>query len=136
MNHDARIFVAGHRGLVGSAVCRCLHAHGYTSVMTVERARLDLRDQQAVSHFFRDEQPEYVFMAAGTVGSMRANMARPAEFIYDNLAMQMNVVHAASQSGVQKLLLLGSSCAYPRNCPQPIKEEYLLTGALEPTKEP
>lgn len=136
MNHDGRIFVAGHRGLVGSAICRRLDADGYTAVMTAERAPLDLRDQQAVTHFFREHQPEYVFMAAGTVGSMRANMARPAEFIYDNLAMQMNVVHAASQSGVRKLLLLGSSCAYPRDCPQPIKEECLLTGALEPTNEP
>jgi len=132
----ARIFVAGHTGLVGSALCRRLHADGYSSVLTADRADLDLRDQTAVDRWFAEHRPEYVFMAAGTVGGIQANASRPAEFIYDNLAMQMAVIQAAHRSGVRKLLLIGSSCVYPRDCPQPIKEECLLTGPLEPTSEP
>ena len=136
MELDARIFVAGHKGLVGSALCRRLHAAGYTAVLTADRAELDLRDRAAVECWFRDNRPEYVFMAAGTVGGIMANATRPAEFIFDNLAMQIAVAHAAYLSGTTKLLMLGSSCIYPRECPQPIKEEYLLTGPLEPTNEP
>jgi len=136
MEPGARIFVAGHKGLVGSALCRRLRADGYTSILTVDRAGLDLRDRAAVERWFRDNRPEYVFMAAGTVGGIMANATRPAEFIFDNLAMQIAVAHAAYLSGTKKLLMLGSSCIYPRDCPQPIKEEYLLTGPLEPTNEP
>ncbi len=136
LDPHARIFVAGHTGLVGSALCRRLRADGYTSVLTVDRADLDLRNQAAVEHWFLDYQPEYVFMAAGTVGGIRANAARPAEFIYDNLAMQMAVTHAAYRSGTRKLLVIGSSCAYPKDAPQPIVEGALLTGPLEPTSEP
>lgn len=136
VERDARIFVAGHRGLVGSALCRRLAAAGHMNVVTTGRDRLDLRDHAAVDRWFREHRPEYVFMAAGTVGGIMANATRPAEFIYDNLAMQLAVAHAAYQHGVRKLLMLGSSCVYPRECPQPIKEEYLLTGPLEPTNEP
>jgi GDP-L-fucose synthase len=132
----SRIFVAGHTGLVGSALCRRLHTDGYTSVLTATRAELDLRDQAAVERWFDLNRPEYVFMAAGTVGGIRANATRPAEFIYDNLAMHTAVTHAAYRSGARKLLLLGSACAYPKECPQPITEECLLTGPLETTSEP
>ncbi len=136
MEHNARIFVAGHNGLVGSALCRRLRTAGFSSVLTVDRGELDLRDQPAVERWFRANRPEYVFMAAGTVGGIMANATRPAEFIYDNLAMQLAVANAAYLTGTGKLLMLGSSCVYPRECPQPIKEEYLLTGPLEPTNEP
>ena len=136
VKHNARIFVAGHNGLIGSALCRRLRPSGYESVLTVDRSELDLCDQAAVARWFRANQPEYVFMAAGTVGGIMANATRPAEFIYDNLAMQLAVAHAAHLSGTTKLMMLGSSCVYPRECPQPIKEEYLLTGPLEPTNEP
>lgn len=135
MRRDARIFVAGHRGLVGAALCRRLHADGYTHVLTADRTDLDLRDRSSVERWCLDQRPEYILMAAGTVGGIMANTTRPAEFIFDNLAMQIAVAHAAYLCGTRKLLLLGSSCIYPRECPQPIKEEYLLTGPLEPTNE-
>ncbi|MGE0449027.1 MAG: GDP-L-fucose synthase family protein [Vicinamibacterales bacterium] len=136
MQRDARIFVAGHRGLVGSAVCRHLDAQGFRNVLTATRDELDLRDQSAVNRWFDGARPEYVFVVAGTVGGILANSTRPAEFIYDNLMIHATTVHAAHLCGVKKLLYLGSSCIYPRESPQPIREEYLLTGALEPTNEP
>ncbi|MBI3529690.1 MAG: GDP-L-fucose synthase [Betaproteobacteria bacterium] len=133
MKLDARIYVAGHRGLVGSAIVRRLHAAGYTSIITRTHAELDLIDQRAVKQFFEAERPEYVFLAAAKVGGILANDTFPAEFIHENLAIQTNVIHEAWRGGVKRLLFLGSSCIYPRDCPQPIKEEYLLTGPLEPT---
>jgi len=136
ISKDARIYVAGHAGLVGSAVTRRLRGGGYTNLLTAERDDLDLRDQGAVNRWFETNRPEYVFLVAGTVGGILANSARPAEFIYDNLMIHATVVHAAYREGVRKLLYLGSSCIYPRECPQPMKEEYLLTGLLEPTNEP
>jgi GDP-L-fucose synthase len=136
MERHARIFVAGHGGLVGSALCRRLRSGGFENLLTVTRQALDLRDQAAVHAWFRRERPEYVFVAAGTVGGILANSTRPAEFIYDNLMIHATVVHAAHLSGVGKLLYLGSSCIYPRVCPQPIREDSLLTGELEPTNEP
>jgi GDP-L-fucose synthase len=136
ISKDARIYVAGHAGLVGSAVTRRLRGGGYTNLLTAERDDLDLRDQGAVNRWFETNRPEYVFLVAGTVAGILANSARPAEFIYDNLMIHATVVHAAYREGVRKLLYLGSSCIYPRECPQPMKEEYLLTGLLEPTNEP
>jgi GDP-L-fucose synthase len=136
MDRDARIYVAGHRGLVGSALMRRLQAGGYTNLITRTHAELDLTDQAAVREFFEREQPEYVFLAAAKVGGILANDTYPAEFIRDNLAIQTNVIHEAWRAGVKRLLFLGSSCIYPRDCPQPIKEEYLLTGPLEPTNRP
>lgn len=136
MTRESKIYVAGHRGLVGSALCRKLRAEGYRNLLTATREQLDLRDQAAVNYWFRANRPEYVFLVAGTVGGILANSTRPAEFIYDNLMIHATVVHAAHLYGVRKLLYLGSSCIYPRECPQPMKEEYLLTGALEPTNEP
>ena len=136
MNLDARIFVAGSRGLVGSAIVRRLERAGATRLLTATRGQLDLRDQAAVSYWFRANRPEYVFLVAGTVGGIFANSTRPAEFIYDNMLIHATVVHAAHQYGVRKLLYLGSSCIYPRMAPQPMKEEHLLTGLLEPTNEP
>jgi GDP-L-fucose synthase len=133
---SARVYVAGHTGLVGSAVLRRLRAEGYTSVLTATREQLDLRDQAAVNYWFRANRPEYVFLVAGTVGGIWANSTRPAEFIYDNMMIHATVVHAAHQYGVAKLLYLGSSCIYPRECPQPMREEELLSGYLEPTNEP
>ena len=135
INHDSRIYVAGHAGLVGSAMMRRLEQEGYSNIQTATRGQLDLRDQAAVNGWFRAHRPEYVFLVAGTVGGILANSARPAEFIYDNLMIHATVVHAAHLFGVRKLLYLGSSCIYPRECPQPITEEYLLTGPLEPTNE-
>jgi GDP-L-fucose synthase len=135
MNSSARIFVAGHAGLVGSALVRRLRAQGYENLVTASRQQLDLRDQAAVTYWFRANRPDYVFLVAGTVGGILANSTRPAEFIYDNLMIHATVVHAAHQFEAKKLLYLGSSCIYPRECPQPIREEYLLTGALEPTNE-
>jgi GDP-L-fucose synthase len=132
---SARVFVAGHRGLVGSAVLRRLRAEGVTTIQTATREQLDLRDQAAVNYWFRANRPEYVFLVAGTVGGILANSTRPAEFIYDNMLIHATVVHAAYVYGAKKLLYLGSSCIYPRECPQPMKEEYLLTGPLEPTNE-
>jgi len=132
---DARIFVAGHGGLVGSAVLRRLEDEGFTNVLTATRDQLDLRDQAAVNSWFGANRPEYVFLAAGTVGGILANSTRPAEFIYDNMMIHATVVHAAHLFDVTKLLYLGSSCIYPRACPQPMKEEYLLSSPLEPTNE-
>jgi GDP-L-fucose synthase len=134
MNH--RIFVAGHAGLVGSAIVRRLQRDGGQHVLTATRDQLDLRDQAAVNYWFRANRPEYVYLVAGTVGGIMANSTRPAEFIYDNMMIHATVVHAAHQFGVKKLLYLGSSCIYPRLCPQPMKEEHLLSGYLEPTNEP
>jgi GDP-L-fucose synthase len=136
MHVDARIFVAGHRGLVGSAVMRRLESAGYTNLLTASREQLDLRDQAAVNYWFKANRPEFVFLVAGTVGGILANSTRPAEFIYDNMMIHATVVHSAHTFGVRKLLYLGSSCIYPRECPQPMTEEMLLTGALEPTNEP
>lgn len=135
MNHKDRVFVAGHAGLVGSALARRLQADGVGTVLTATRDQLDLRDQAAVTDWFRANRPEFVYLAAGTVGGILANATRPAEFIYDNMMIHATVVHAAHQFGVKKLLYLGSSCIYPRNCQQPMTEEQLLTGALEPTNE-
>jgi GDP-L-fucose synthase len=136
MNKDAKIYVAGHRGLVGSALMRKLDAQGYTNVITRTHAELDLTNQCAVADFFQTEKPEYVFLAAAKVGGIHANNTYPAEFIHENLAIQSNVIHQSYLAGVKRLLFLGSSCIYPRDCPQPIKEEYLLTGELEPTNRP
>ena len=133
--HDARIFVAGHRGLVGSAIVRRLTAGGYTEILTASRDQLDLRDQAAVNYWFKAHRPEYVYLVAGTVGGILANSTRPAEFLYDNLMIHATVVESARQYDVTKLLYLGSSCIYPRDAPQPIIEEALLTGPLEPTNE-
>jgi GDP-L-fucose synthase len=135
MEPGARIFIAGHSGLVGSALMRRVQAEGFSSVLTATRDQLDLRDQAAVNYWFRANRPDYVFLAAGTVGGILANSTRPAEFIYDNMLIHATVVHSAYLHGATKLLYLGSSCIYPRACPQPIKEEYLLTGELEPTNE-
>jgi len=132
---SARIFVAGHRGLVGSAILRRLRVGGYQNLLTATREQLDLRDQAAVNYWFRANRPEYVFLVAGTVGGILANATRPAEFLYDNMMIHATVVHAAHLYGASRLLYLGSSCVYPRDCPQPIKEEYLLTGPLEATNE-
>ena len=135
MDHGSRIFVAGHRGLVGSAISRSLRRAGYFNLLERPRSVLDLCDQGAVEAFFRQERPEYVFMAAAKVGGILANSTYPADFILENLAVQNNVIDAAYRHGAAKLLFLGSSCIYPRMAPQPIKEEYLLTGPLEPTNE-
>jgi GDP-L-fucose synthase len=133
---DARVYVAGHGGLVGSAIVRRLRADGFTTLLTATREQLDLRDQAAVNYWFKANRPEYVFMVAGTVGGIHANSTRPAEFIYDNLMMHATVVHASYLHGIKRLLYLGSSCIYPRESAQPIREEALLTGLLEPTNEP
>jgi len=132
---SSRIFVAGHRGLVGSAIVRHLEKRGYLNLILATRDDVDLRDQAAVSRFFARQRPEFVFVSAAKVGGILANSTHPAEFLYDNLAIQTNVIHAAWQNGAQKLVFLGSSCIYPQLAPQPIKEEYLLTGPLEPTNE-
>jgi len=136
MTSSSRIFVAGHKGLVGSALCRRLAAEGYRNLVLRSHDELDLRDQAAVERFFRQESPEYVFLAAAKVGGILANTTYPADFIRDNLAIQINVIDAAHRHGVSKLLFLGSSCIYPALAPQPMREEYLLTGPLEPTNEP
>lgn len=135
MRPDSRIFVAGHRGLVGSALVRRLQQDGFERILTATRDQLDLRDHVAVHDWFRTHRPEYVMLAAGTVGGILANATRPAEFIHDNLLIQASVVHAAHVNRVAKLLYLGCACMYPRECPQPIREECLLTGPLEPTSE-
>ncbi len=134
--HNGRVFVAGHKGLVGSAIIRRLEKDGFKEILVATKAQLDLRDQAAVNYWFRANRPEYVFLVAGTVGGILANSTRPAEFIYDNMMIHGTVVHAAYLFGVTKLLYLGSSCIYPRECPQPMKEEHLLSGYLEPTNEP
>lgn len=136
MERDSRIFIAGHRGMVGSAIYRNLQQKGFTRLLTRSSAELDLRNQQAVHDFFRNEQPEYVFLAAAKVGGIVANNTYRADFLYENLMIEANVIHAAYTSGVKKLLFLGSSCIYPKLAPQPLKEEYLLTGLLESTNEP
>jgi GDP-L-fucose synthase len=136
VNRDASIFVAGHRGMVGSAIVRRLQALGFENVVTRTHAELDLLDQRAVNEFLRSQQPNYIFIAAAKVGGIQANNEFRADFIYQNLMIEANLVHGAHLHGVQRLMLLGSSCIYPRDCPQPIKEEYLLTGPLEPTNEP
>ena len=136
MDRHSKTYVAGHRGLVGSAILRKLTFEGYTNLVTVDREDLDLRDQSAVEAWFRATRPEHVFLVAGTVGGILANATRPAEFIYDNMMIHATVVHAAHRHGVRKLLYLGSSCIYPRDCPQPMREEHLLSGPLEPTNEP
>ena len=135
MDKNATVFVSGHRGLVGSALVRTLRASGYTNLLMATREQLDLRDQAAVNYWFKAHRPEYVFLAAGTVGGILANSTRPAEFVYDNMLIHATVVHAAHRYDVRKLLYLGSSCIYPRLAPQPMREEALLTGALEATNE-
>jgi GDP-L-fucose synthase len=132
----SKVYVAGHRGLAGSAIMRRLGREGCANIVIRTHAELDLTDQAAVIRFFAEERPEYVFLAAAKVGGILANSTRPAEFIRDNLAIQTNVIRAAHEFGVKRLLFLGSSCIYPRDCPQPIREEYLLTGPLEPTNRP
>src|SRR5437870_3906916 len=132
---SARVYVAGHGGLVGSAIVRRLQREGLRNLVTATRDQLDLRDQAAVNYWFRANRPEYVFLVAGTVGGILANSTRPAEFLYDNMMIHGTVVHAAHLFGVTRLLYLGSSCIYPRECPQPMREEFLLTAALESTNE-
>jgi len=132
---DAKIYIAGHRGLVGSAIVRKLESEGYINMITRSSSELDLRVQQDVNRFFEQTKPEYVFLAAAKVGGIKANIDYPADFIYDNLMVEANIIHAAYLNGVKKLLFLGSSCIYPKECPQPINESYLLTGPLEPTNE-
>ena len=135
-NPTLRIFVAGHRGMVGSAILRCLQGKGYKNILTRTRAQLDLTEQQAVREFFATEKIDQVYLAAAKVGGIHANNTYPAEFIYQNLMVQANVIHESWRAGVQKLLFLGSSCIYPRMAPQPMAEDALLTGPLEPTNEP
>jgi GDP-L-fucose synthase len=133
--HSSRIYIAGHRGLVGSAIVRALKARGYDNLLLTTSAELDLRDQTRVNAFFKSERPDHVFVAAAKVGGILANDTYPADFLYDNLMIEANVIHAAYEFGVKKLLFLGSTCIYPRLAPQPLKEEYLLTGPLESTNE-
>ena len=135
MTPTSRIYIAGHRGMVGSAINRKLEAKGYHNLLTRTHSELDLTNQQAVNNFFEEMRPEYVFLAAAKVGGILANSTYPAEFIYENLMIEANVIHAAYTHGVKKLLFLGSSCIYPKLAPQPLKEEYLLTGELEVTNE-
>lgn len=136
MHHTAKIYVAGHRGLVGSAITNLLKQQGYTNLVTRTHRELDLTNQQAVADFFAHEKPEYVFLAAAKVGGIHANNTFPAEFIHENLAIQTNIIHQSYVHQVKRLLFLGSSCIYPKDAPQPIKEEHLLTGPLEPTNRP
>jgi GDP-L-fucose synthase len=136
MDKNAKIYIAGHRGLVGSALVRNLGQHGYVNLLTRTHNELDLTNQAATEAFFAEEKPEYTFLAAARVGGILANSTYPAEFIRDNLAIQTNVIHAAYRNQVKRLMFLGSSCIYPRLAPQPMKEEYLLTGPLEPTNRP
>lgn len=135
MEKTSRIYVAGHRGLVGSAICRKLNEDEYTNIVTRTHNELDLCDAVAVDNFFKEEQPEYVFLAAAVVGGIHANNSQPVRFLRNNLLIQTNVIEPAYQHNVKKLAFLGSTCIYPRDCPQPIKEEYLLTGSLEETNE-
>ncbi|OFZ94295.1 MAG: GDP-fucose synthetase [Betaproteobacteria bacterium RBG_19FT_COMBO_58_11] len=136
MDRNAKIYIAGHRGLVGSAIMRRLQAGGYSNLITRGHTELDLTDQQAVQQFYAAEKPGYVFIAAAKVGGIHANNTYPADFIYQNLMIECNLIHGAYQHGVKKLLFLGSTCIYPKLAPQPMKEEHLLTGPLEPTNEP
>ena len=135
INKQKKIFVAGHRGMVGSAVLRRLELLGYSNVILRSRDKLDLLNQRATHSFLEDEKPDYVFMAAALVGGIHANNTYPGDFIYENLTVQNNIIHGAFKTGIQNLCFLGSSCIYPRDCSQPIKEEYLLTGPLEKTNE-
>lgn len=135
MERDAKIFIAGHEAMTGSAIRRRLKNNGFTALLTQTGVELELTDQKAVAQFFSVEKPEYVFLAAGKTGGILANRQYPAEFIYTNIQIQSNLIHSAWRSGVKKLLFLGSSCVYPKGCPQPMKEEYLLSGKLEPTSE-
>jgi GDP-L-fucose synthase len=136
MDKNAKIFVAGHRGMVGSALVRRLQAAGYTNVITRSRQELDLLSQQAVHDFMHQERPDYIYIAAAKVGGIQANNVYRADFIYQNLVIEANLIHSAHTAGVQRLMFLGSSCIYPKLAPQPLKEDYLLTGLLEPTNEP
>jgi GDP-L-fucose synthase len=136
MNKNARIFVAGHRGMVGSSLLRRLEAGGYTNILTRTHAELDLLDQAAVRRFFTEERVDAVLLAAARVGGILANASQPAQFIYQNLTIEVNVIHAAFEAGVTRLVFFGSSCIYPKTCPQPIQEAYLLSSMLEPTNEP
>jgi GDP-L-fucose synthase len=136
MESDSKIYIAGHTGLVGSAIQRKLKEQGYSNIIGRTREELDLERQTQVEPFFEEQRPEYVILAAAKVGGIFANNSFPAEFIYSNIMVQTNVIHSAYRTGVKKLLFLGSSCIYPKHCPQPMKEEYLLTGPLEPTNEP
>jgi len=133
---DAKIYIAGHRGMVGSAIQRRLEKAGYTNFVTRTSSELDLRDQRAVQQFFEEERPDHVYLAAAKVGGIHANNTYRGEFLYDNLMIQNNVIHSSYKTGVKKLLFLGSSCIYPKLAPQPLQEDYLLTGTLEPTNEP
>lgn len=135
MEEKAKIYVAGHKGLVGSAIKRELERRGYKNLIFKDSGELDLRRQRETEEFFLKEKPEYVFVAAAKVGGIKANMSYPADFIYDNLQIQSNIIHSAYKSGVKKLLFIASNCMYPKDCPQPMKEEFLLTGPLEPTNE-
>ena len=136
MERGSQIYVAGHKGLVGSAILRRLQAEGYSNLMVRSHKELDLMRQAEVESFFKTEKPDYVFLAAAKVGGILANHTYPAEFLYENLLIESNVIHSAYEAEVRKLLFLGSSCIYPRDCPQPMKEEDLLSGKLEPTNEP
>ncbi|WPV00235.1 GDP-L-fucose synthase [Mucilaginibacter sp. cycad4] len=136
MDKNAKIYIAGHRGMVGSAIYRKLQSEGFTNIITRTSAQLDLRNQQMVTDFFAEEKPDYVFLAAAKVGGIIANNTYRADFLYENLAIQNNIIHNSYLNGVKKLMFLGSSCIYPKMAPQPLKEEYLLTGLLEPTNEP
>lgn len=136
MEKNARIYVAGHRGMVGSALVRRLRQAGYANLLTRTRAELDLLNQAATAAFLQQEKPDFIFMAAAKVGGIHANNSLRADFIYENLMVEANLIHGAWQAGVKQLCFLGSSCIYPRDCPQPIREGYLLTGPLEPTNEP
>jgi len=136
MSYDAKIYVAGHHGLVGRALIRKLKSEGYTNILTRTSKELDLRVQDDVKVFFEEQKPDYIFLAAAKVGGINANWEYPADFIYDNLMIEANVIHSAYKTGVKKLLFLGSSCIYPKECPQPMKESHLLSGYLEPTNAP
>ena len=136
LSKEAKIYVAGHNGMVGSALVRHLQSKGYQNIITRTRSELDLLDQKSVHDFLKVEQPEYIFLAAAKVGGIQANNTYRADFIYENLGIQTNIIHGAHLAGINRLCFLGSSCIYPRDCPQPIKEDYLLTGILEPTNEP
>ncbi len=136
MNKESKIYVAGHTGMVGSALFRSLNINGYKNIIFKTHSELDLTDQKATENFFEAERPEYVFVAAAKVGGIHANNTFPVDFIMENMLIECNIIRSAYKFGVKKLLFLGSSCIYPKNCPQPIKEEYLLTGALESTNEP
>ena len=136
MEKNARIYVAGHRGMVGSALVRRLQRAGYSNILTRTRAELDLLSQAATETFLQQEKPDFIFMAAARVGGIQANNSLRANFIYENLMVEANLIHGAWQAGIRQLCFLGSSCIYPRDCPQPIREDYLLTGPLEPTNEP